>query len=194
MRHRVKGRKLSRTAPHRKATMQALSTALIKEHRIQTTVAKAKELRMFVEPLITTAKVDNTHNRRKAFSSLQNKGAVTELFEIVGPAAKDRPGGYTRVLKLGYRSGDSAQMAVIELVDFNDIKPETKSSKKKKTRRAGKSNKPTAASESEASTKKADSGDDKKSKSAKAESEAKEQSKSVTSEETASSSEEKEEK
>lgn len=146
MRHRVKGRKLSRSTPHRKATMRALSAALIKEHRIRTTVAKAKELRTFIEPLITTAKVDNTHNRRKVFSSLQNKETVSELFETVGPAAKDRPGGYTRVLKLGYRLGDSAEMAMIELVDFNDIKPETKGSKKKKTRRAGKSNKPTSSS------------------------------------------------
>lgn len=195
MRHQVKGRKLSRSTPHRKATMQALSVALIKEHRIRTTVAKAKELRTFIEPLITTAKVDNTHNRRKAFSSLQSKEAVTQLFETVGPAAKDRPGGYTRVLKLGTRLGDSAEMAVIELVDFNDIKPETKSSKQKKTRRAGKSNKPTSASESSTKAAKSDAGaEETKSKKpvAAEEVEAKEQSKSETSED--SSSEEKEEK
>lgn len=191
MRHRVKGKKLSRTTPHRKATIQALSAALIKEHRIRTTVAKAKELRTFIEPLITTAKVDNTHNRRKAFSSLQNKEAVTELFDTVGPAAKDRPGGYTRVLKLGYRLGDSAEMAVIELVDFNDIKPEKKSSKKKKTRRAGKSNKPTSTSDSDTSTK--PDSDDKKSKSTKSETEVKEQGNSETNEEI-TSSEKKEEK
>ncbi len=142
MRHRVKGRKLGRTASHRKATLRALSSALIKEHRIETTLPKAKELRTFIEPLITTAKVDNTHNRRKAFSILQNKYAVTELFETVGPAAADRPGGYTRVLKIGVRQGDSAEMAVIELVDFNDVAPEQKSAKKKRTRRAGKSGKP----------------------------------------------------
>lgn len=188
MRHRVKGRKLGRSTPHRKATMQALSAALIKEHRIRTTVAKAKELRTFIEPLITTAKVDNVHNRRKAFSSLQNKEAVTELFETVGPAADGRPGGYTRVLKLGTRLGDSAEMAVIELVDFNDIKPETKSSTKKKTRRAGKSNKPTSTSDK--STKSDSDAMDTKSK--KSEPEVKEQSKSETSE--ASASEEKEEK
>lgn len=191
MRHRVKGKKLSRSTPHRKATMRALSTALIKGHRIRTTVAKAKELRTFVEPLITTAKVDNTHNRRKVFSSLQNKKAVTELFETVGPAAKDRPGGYTRVLKLGYRYGDSAEMAVIELVDFNDIPPETKSSKKKKTRRAGKSNKPTSSDVSS----KADS-DKEKSKSAepetKTETEIQSESKSEAGEN--SSPEDKEEK
>ncbi|WP_370647625.1 50S ribosomal protein L17 [Rhodohalobacter sp. 614A] len=196
MRHQVKGKKLSRSTPHRKATLQALSVALIKEHRIKTTVAKAKELRTFIEPLITTAKVDNTHNRRKAFSSLQSKEAVTALFETVGPAAKDRPGGYTRVLKLGYRLGDSAEMAVIELVDFNDIKPETKSSKKKRTRRAGKSNKPTSASESSTTTTKSDDADTEETKSKKsaetAEVEAKEQSTSESSEDT--SSEEKEDK
>lgn len=142
MRHRVKGRKLSRTTPHRKATLRALSSALIKEHRIETTAPKAKELRTFIEPLITIAKEDTTHNRRKVFSKLQDKYAVTELFETVGPAAADRPGGYTRVLKLGFRLGDSAELAVIELVDFNDVQPEEKSAKKKRTRRAGKSNKP----------------------------------------------------
>ena len=144
MRHRVKGRKLSRTAAHRKATMRALSMALIKEHRISTTVAKAKELRGFVEPLITRAKVDSHHNRKQVFSSLQNNDAVTKLFIEIGPKVGDRPGGYTRIIKTGYRQGDAAEMAIIELVDFNDIAPEGDStSKKKKTRRAGKSNTPT---------------------------------------------------
>jgi len=147
MRHRVKGRKLGRTKPHREATLRALSTALIQEHRIKTTLPKAKELRTFVEPLITVAKEDTTHNRRKVFSSLQSKEAVTHLFDEVAPAAADRPGGYTRVLKLGYRFGDAAQMAVIELVDFNDVKPEGTEKKKKRTRRAGKTNKPTSATE-----------------------------------------------
>lgn len=147
MRHQVRGRKLGRTKPHRKATLQALSCALIKERRIKTTLAKAKELRTYIEPLITTAKVDNTHNRRKVFSALQDKYAVTELFEEVGPAAADRPGGYTRVLKLGFRLGDAADMAVIELVDFNDVQPEKKEAKKKRTRRAGKTNKPEAPAE-----------------------------------------------
>jgi len=169
MRHRVKGRKLGRTASHRKATLKALSTALIKEHRIETTLPKAKELRTFIEPLITTAKVDTTHNRRKAFSFLQDKYAVTELFETVGPAAADRPGGYTRVLKLGFRLGDSAEMAVIELVDFNDVAPELKSAKKKRTRRAGKTSKPVTAEEEKAEKPKSEKpktekpiGDDKK--------------------------------
>lgn len=151
MRHRVKGRKLSRTASHRRATMRALAMALIREHRIVTTVAKAKELRKFIEPVITRSKEDTHHNRRQAFSALQNKEAVTSLFNEIGPKVGDRPGGYTRVIKSGFRSGDGAEMAVIELVDFNDIAPEGKSSKKKKTRRAGKSNKPSAANKPESS-------------------------------------------
>lgn len=150
MRHGVKGRKLSRSAAHRKVTMQSLAMALIREHRIVTTVAKAKELRGFVEPLITRAKEDTHHNRRQVFSSLQNKDAVTTLFTEVGPKSKDRPGGYTRVIKAGHRKGDGAEMAVIELVDYNDIKPEgtaSESAGKKKTRRAGKANTPTSATE-----------------------------------------------
>ncbi len=150
MRHRVKGRKLSRTAAHRKATMRALSMALIREHRISTTVAKAKELRGFIEPLITRAKEDSHHNRKQVFSSLQNKDAVTQLFTEIGPKVGDRPGGYTRVIKTGYRQGDAAEMAIIELVDFNDIAPEGgKTTKKKRTRRAGKSNTPTSATPEE---------------------------------------------
>ncbi len=143
MRHLVKGKKLSRTASHRKATMQALSCALIKNKMIKTTVTKAKELRRFVEPLITKSKSDTTHNRRQAFAFLQDKKAVTILFNEIAPAVGDRPGGYTRVLKLGFRLGDSTEMALIELVDFSDYEPELKSDKKKKTRRAGKANKPT---------------------------------------------------
>lgn len=140
MRHLVKGRKLGRTASHRKATLSSLSVALIKEHRIVTTVPKAKELRTFVEPLITRAKKDTSHNRRQVFSKLNNKAAVSHLFDEVAQKAKDRPGGYTRVVKLGYRSGDGAEMAVIELVDYNDIKPED-SQQKSRTRRSGKSTK-----------------------------------------------------
>lgn len=139
MRHRVKGKKLSRTSAHRSATMRALASALIQEHRIVTTVIKAKELRKFVEPLITRAKEDNHHNRTQVFASLQNKHAVTKLFDEVAPKAGDRPGGYTRVIKVGFRNGDGADTAVIELVDYNDIQPEGKTTKKKKTRRAGKS-------------------------------------------------------
>lgn len=140
MRHLVKGRKLGRTASHRKATLSALSVALIKEHRIVTTVPKAKELRTFVEPLITKAKEGSSHKRRQVFSKLKDKAAVTHLFGEVAQKAMNRPGGYTRVVKLGYRTGDGAEMAVIELVDYNDIKPED-SQKKSRTRRAGKSKK-----------------------------------------------------
>lgn len=156
MRHGIKGRKLSRTSAHRKSTMQSLAMALIREHRIVTTVAKAKELRGYVEPLITRAKEDTDHNRRQVFSSLQNKEAVTTLFAEVGPKCKDRPGGYTRVIKAGFRKGDGAELAVVELVDFNDIKPEgsSSSSKKKRTRRAGKSNTPTTSETPKESEKK----------------------------------------
>lgn len=139
MRHRVKGKNLSRTAAHRRATFRALTKALVKEHRIVTTVTKAKELRRFVEPLITRAKEDNHNNRKQVFAALQDKETVKQLFAEVGPAAGDRPGGYTRVIKIGHRQGDGAEMAVIELVDFNDIQPDGKETKKKKTRRAGRS-------------------------------------------------------
>lgn len=143
MRHLKKGNKLGRTPSHRKATLAALSVALIKEHRIVTTVPKAKELRPFVEPMITKAKKDTANNRRQVFSKLKDKQAVSHLFDEVAQKAKDRPGGYTRIVKLGYRSGDNAQTAVIELVDYNDIKPKD-SKKKKRTRRAGKSTKTTS--------------------------------------------------
>jgi large subunit ribosomal protein L17 len=136
MRHLVKGKKLNRTASHRKATLQALSVALIKEHRIKTTIAKAKALRPFVEPIITRAKEDTSHNRRKVFSKLNEKKAVTLLFDEVAVKAKNRPGGYTRIIQIGNRPGDGAEMAVIELVDYNDIQPEDKKSKSR-TRRSG---------------------------------------------------------
>lgn len=138
MRHLRKGRKLSRTASHRSATLKALANALIRHDRITTTVAKAKELRMFIEPLVNRAKEDNTHNRRLAFAKLQDKFTVSRLFDEVGPASKERPGGYTRVLKLGFRSGDSAETALIELVDMVDTEaaPKGAGSAKKKTRRS----------------------------------------------------------
>ncbi|CAN5361304.1 hypothetical protein BH23BAC3_BH23BAC3_25940 [soil metagenome] len=147
MRHLVRGRKLGRNTSHRVATMKALSCSLIKNKSIQTTVAKAKELRKYIEPVITKAKEDTTHNRRQVFSSLQDKHAVSILFDEIAPEVGDRPGGYTRVLKLGFRLGDSAEMALIELVDFSDYQPEKKSAKKKRTRRAGKSNKPDTSDE-----------------------------------------------
>lgn len=138
MRHQVRGRKLSRTSSHRRATMSALCVALIKQHRIVTTLAKAKELRRYVEPVITRALKDDTmHNRRQIFSFLKDKVAVTELYDTVVPAIGERDGGYTRVIKIGTRSGDGADTALIELVDFNDSKPAEKTGKKKRTRRAG---------------------------------------------------------
>jgi large subunit ribosomal protein L17 len=121
MRHRKIGRQLSRNSSHRKATLQSLSTALIKNGGIKTTVAKAKELRRVAEPLITRAKVDSVHNRRTVFSRLRDDECVGILFNELGPRYKERPGGYTRIIKCGYRAGDSAPMAYIELVDRPDL-------------------------------------------------------------------------
>ena len=121
MRHRKIGRQLSRNSSHRKATLQSLSIALIKHGAIKTTVAKAKELRRVAEPLITRAKIDSVHNRRTCFSRLRDKESVGILFNDLGPRYKERPGGYTRIIKCGYRAGDNAPMAYIELVD----RPET---------------------------------------------------------------------
>lgn len=123
MRHRKKGKKIGRTSPHRKRTLQALSNALIENKRITTTVAKAKALRPFVEPLITRAKEDTQHNRRQVFRHLQSNDAIEELFGEVSERVGDRPGGYTRILKIGQRSGDGAELAMIELVDYNDVPP-----------------------------------------------------------------------
>ena len=120
MRHKNKVKQLSRKAAHRKALMRNLSIALITHKRIRTTLAKAKALRPFIEPLVTRAKEDSMHNRRLVFAKLQNKFAVKELFEVIAPKVGDRPGGYTRVLKLGPRRGDNAEMALIEFVDFNE--------------------------------------------------------------------------
>jgi large subunit ribosomal protein L17 len=136
MRHQKKGHKLERSPAHRKRTLQAMSRALIEKKRIQTTVPKAKALRPFVEPLITRAKEDTTHNRRQVFRHLQDKGAVRELFDEVAVEVGDRPGGYTRVIKLGRRTGDGAERAMIELVDYNDVQPRT-GSDRKRTRRGG---------------------------------------------------------
>jgi len=117
MRHRKIGRQLSRNSSHRKATLQSLSVALIKYGAIKTTVAKAKELRRVAEPLITRSKNDSVHNRRTAFSRLRDKEVVGILFNDLGPRYKERAGGYTRTIKCGYRAGDNAPMALIELVD-----------------------------------------------------------------------------
>ena len=123
MRHRKKGKKIGRTSSHRKRTLQALSNALIEDKRITTTVAKAKALRPFVEPLITRAKEDTQHNRRQVFRHLQSNDAIEELFGEVSERVGNRPGGYTRIIKLGQRSGDGAELAMIELVDYNDVPP-----------------------------------------------------------------------
>jgi len=121
MRHRVKGRKLGRTASHRKATLRALATALLKHKKITTTLAKAKETRTFVEGLITKAKNDSVFSRRFVARFINDKDVVRELFSDIREKIGDRPGGYTRVVRLGHRFGDAAQMAMLELVDYNEI-------------------------------------------------------------------------
>lgn len=136
MRHLVKGRKLGRSTPHRKATLQALANALIEHKRIKTTLPKAKELRRFIEPLITKSKTDTTHNRRQIFSALQSKQSSKIMFDEIAGAVADRPGGYTRILKLGFRAGDGTEEAFIELVDFSDFDPADRGGKKSKTRRS----------------------------------------------------------
>ena len=153
MRHGDKINNLGRTASHRKALLSNLAIQLITHKRIVTTLAKAKSLRTYVEPLITKAKDNTTHQRRVVFSYLQDKDAVTELFSTVATKVAGRPGGYTRVIKLGARVGDNAETAMIELVDFNEIygkgKGEAKEAAGKKTRRAGGSRKKAAGSEAE---------------------------------------------
>ncbi len=120
MRHNKSFNHLGRQSAHRKALLANMATSLIVHKRINTTVAKAKALKMYVEPIITKSKDDSTHSRRVAFSYLRDKNAVTELFRVVAPAVGDRPGGYTRILKTGFRLGDAADMCFIELVDFNE--------------------------------------------------------------------------
>lgn len=144
MRHGKKFNHLGRKAGHRKALLSNLSCALIEHKRINTTLAKAKELRKVIEPIITRSKDDNTHNRREVFSRLQNKEAVKELFREIAPKVADRPGGYVRIIKTGNRLGDNAEMAMIELVDFNELYTNAKSADSaKKTRRRGGSKKTT---------------------------------------------------
>jgi large subunit ribosomal protein L17 len=144
MRHGKKFNHLGRTASHRKAMLSNMASSLITHKRINTTVAKAKELKKFVEPLVTRSKVDSTHNRRMVFSYLQDKYAVTELFREVAVKVGDRPGGYTRIIKTGNRLGDNAEMCMIELVDFNDIYGNEKKEVKKTTRRSKKAVAPAA--------------------------------------------------
>jgi large subunit ribosomal protein L17 len=142
MRHRKKINHLGRTSEHRKAMLANMASSLILHKRIETTVAKAKALKIYVEPLITKSKVDSTHSRRTVFSFLKDKTAVAELFRDVSPKIANRPGGYTRILKTGTRLGDSAEMCFVELVDFNEnmlvqkgekAKPTARRSRKKKT-------------------------------------------------------------
>ena len=137
MRHGKKVAHLGRTNTHRKAMLANMASSLIEHKRINTTVARAKALKNFIEPLITRAKEDSTHNRRIAFRALRNKYAVAELFREISEKVANRPGGYTRIVKLGNRLGDNADMALIELVDFNEVY-ETAKPKKKSRRRAGK--------------------------------------------------------
>ena len=138
MRHGKKFNHLGRTASHRRALLSNLAISLITHKRINTTVAKAKALQKYIEPLLTKSKTDDTNNRRVVFSYLQDKEAVTELFRTVAPKIANRPGGYTRIIKTGFRLGDSADMAMIELVDFNDIYTNAKVEKKATTRRGRK--------------------------------------------------------
>ncbi len=136
MRHNKKVNHLGRQSSHRKAMMSNMAASLILHKRIETTVAKAKALRGFVEPVITKSKEDSTHQRRMAFSYLKSKEAVTELFRNIAPKIADRPGGYTRILKTGFRLGDAADMCIIELVDFNETYGKDAPAAAPKTRRS----------------------------------------------------------
>jgi len=153
MRHGDKIKNLSRTASHRKALLTNLAIELIRHKRIVTTLTKAKSLRTWIEPILTKAKSNTTHSRRIVFSYLQNKEAVKELFDVIAEKIASRPGGYTRVIKLGIRIGDNAEQAMIELVDFNEIYGKGKgeaAAPAKKTRRAGGAKKKVASKETAA--------------------------------------------
>ena len=139
MRHNKKFNHLGRKAAHRGAMLSNMACSLIKHKRISTTLAKAKALRIYVEPLLTRAKEDTMANRRLVFSELKQKEVVTELFQNVSEKIANRPGGYTRILRTGFRLGDAAEMCIIELVDYNEnMLKETKKAAKKSTRRGGK--------------------------------------------------------
>jgi len=151
MRHNKKFNHLSRTSSHRKAMLSNMAASLIFHKRIKTTVAKAKALRVYVEPMITRSKTDSTHSRRMVFRQLQNKFAVNELFRDISVKVADRPGGYTRIIRLGNRLGDNAEMCMIELVDFNENLLANKAPKKAKaTRRRGGAKKATQIVEAKA--------------------------------------------
>jgi len=139
MRHRKKFNHLGRKAEHRKALLRNLANALIEHKRIHTTLAKAKALRVYLEPIITRSKEDTMHNRRMVFRQLQNKYSVTELFRNISEKVADRPGGYLRIIKLGNRQGDNAEMALIEFVDYNTTYTKEEKTKKRRRRRRKKS-------------------------------------------------------
>src|SRR5690606_36883374 len=139
MRHGKKVNHLGRTDSHRKAMLANMASSLIKHKRITTTLAKAKSLRMYVEPIITKSKTDTTHSRRIVFSYLQDKEVVTELFRDIAAKVANRPGGYTRIIKLNNRLGDNAEMALIELVDYNEVYGKDTEAAEKKTTRRGRS-------------------------------------------------------
>lgn len=137
MRHQRRINHLGRTAAHRKAMLSNMACSLILHKRISTTLAKAKELRKFIEPLVTKSKNDTTHSRRTVFAYLHNKYAVTELYREISQKIAERPGGYTRILKTGFRKGDNAEMCIIEFVDYNETYTQAKETKKaSKTRRS----------------------------------------------------------
>ena len=150
MRHNKAINHLGRKSGHRKAMLANMACSLILNKRIETTVEKAKALTMYVEPLITKSKEDTTHSRRVVFSYLKQKEAVSELFRVVAPKIADRPGGYTRILKTGFRVGDAADMALMELVDFNEIATAPKEAPKKVATRRGGAKKAAAAPAAEA--------------------------------------------
>ena len=148
MRHNKAINHLGRKSGHRKALLANMASSLIMHKRIQTTVAKAKALKTYVEPLITKCKEDTTHSRRVVFSSLKDKEAVKELFSVIAPKIADRPGGYTRVLHTGFRLGDGADMALIELVDFNEAALASAKKEEKKATRRSRAKKAAPANES----------------------------------------------
>jgi len=145
MRHGDKIKNLGRTQSHRKALMSNMAVSLFQHKRITTTLAKAKALRVYAEPLITRCKVDTMHNRRVVFSYLQDKESINELFGVISDKVANRPGGYTRIIKLPRRMGDAADMAMIELVDFNELYVKETKDTAKKTRRSKKASAPKAA-------------------------------------------------
>lgn len=154
MRHNVKGRKLGRTASHRAALLNSLATSLLKHKRIKTTEAKAKETRTFVEKLITKAKKNDLHVRRQVMAVLTDKEVIKELFAEILPKIGERPGGYTRVVKLGNRIGDAAPMAILELVDYNDVanKKAEEQKEKRELKAKEKADKKSSSSEIEEAT------------------------------------------